>query len=49
MPAEVKRTEGSAGISEEEGTILCPFLSKKSKKAWRNFTESILCKSVSYG
>ena len=34
MPAVVKRTEGSSGTSEEEGTIVCPL----SSKNFRNFS-----------
>src|SRR3989338_8572714 len=33
IPAVVKRTEGSLGMSEEEGIILCPLFSKN----FRNF------------
>jgi len=37
----VKRTEGSVGINEEEGTTLCPLFSKKSKNFSLNSLEVI--------
>ena len=35
MPALVKSRLGESGMSEEEGTMVCCFSRKKSRKDWR--------------
>jgi hypothetical protein len=35
MPAFVNRRFGESGRSDEDGTMVCPFDLKKSKKLWR--------------
>jgi hypothetical protein len=35
IPAFVKRSPGESGSSDDDGTIVCPRLAKKSRKDWR--------------
>ena len=35
MPALVNSRFGESGMSDEDGTMVCPFDLKKSKKLWR--------------
>jgi len=48
MPAFVKSSPGESGSNDDEGTIVCPWLAKKSRNDWRISAEVILKKESGF-
>ena len=44
MPAVVKSTDGSVGISDDEEIMVCPFFSKKDKNNFRTSSDVMIKK-----